>query len=126
MYSPMRAAGAIQGTLKRRSLCARTWLPRPSTKRPPEWRARSQAWFATIIGLRGKAMATEVASCTRSVAKAAKASGAKGSWRSSFAVTASNPSSSAARAEGPHARQSSTGRTMETRIVDPLRYRAIG
>ena len=34
---------SIHGTLNRRSLCAFTWLPRPSTKRPLECRARSHA-----------------------------------------------------------------------------------
>ena len=119
-YSAMRAAGATHGTENRRSLCAFTWLPSPSTKRPCECRCKSQAWLATIIGLRGNAIATEVASCARSVASAAKARGVNGSCRSSLAVMQSKPSSSACRAAGPQAAQSSTGSTVDTRILGLL------
>jgi hypothetical protein len=51
--------------------------------------------LATIIGLRGNAIATDVANCTRCVANAANASGVNGSCRNSLDVTQSNPSSSA-------------------------------
>ena len=105
-YSAMRGAGCTQGTLKRRSLCARTWVPSPSTNRPCDCAFRSQACWAVIIGLRGKEIATDVASCSRSVASAAIASGANGSLASSGQVSPSNPSASAAAAAGPMARQS--------------------
>ena len=91
----MRGAGCSQRTSNRRSLCARTCVPSPSTNRPPEFTFRSQPILATIIGLRGKEIATEVASCTRSVAIAASASGMNGSCASSGQVSPSIPSASA-------------------------------
>jgi hypothetical protein len=61
----------------RRSLWPLTWLPSPSTNRPFEFACRSQAWLAMTVGLRGKATAIDGVSSIRSVASAAKASGAK-------------------------------------------------
>ena len=75
-------------------------MPSPSTKRPPELRFRSQPILATIIGLRGKEMATDVANCTRCVAIAAIASGMNGSCASSGQVRPSIPSASARAAAG--------------------------
>src|SRR2546428_425948 len=53
----MRGAGGVHATEKRRSLCARTCDPRPTTKRPPVEPARSQPTCATPIGVRAKALA---------------------------------------------------------------------
>ena len=39
---------------------ARTWVPRPSRKRPPVASASSHAIWAVTIGLRGKATAMPV------------------------------------------------------------------
>ena len=88
-YSFRRGAGADHGTEKRRSLWPFTWLPRPSTKRPFDAACRSHDASATTIGLRGKAMATPVASCTRSVVVVAMASGRNGSLAFSCVTTAS-------------------------------------
>jgi hypothetical protein len=49
-------------------------------KRPPDARWISQLISAVIIGLRGKAIATDVPSVTRSVVIAAAASGRNGSF----------------------------------------------
>jgi YD repeat-containing protein len=83
-YSRRRGTGALQGTLKRRSLCPLTCDPSPSRKRPPEWACRSHAVWATTIGLRGNATQIPVESSIRSVASAANPSGANGS----FAISA--------------------------------------
>src|ERR1700730_15329865 len=77
--SRSRGPGGAQRTAKRRSLWALTWVPRPSTKRPPEAFWRSQAVCANTMGLRGKATAMAVPSCRRSVFTAATARGRKGS-----------------------------------------------
>jgi len=106
-------------------LCARTWLPRPTANRPFECLFRSQAWFATIIGLRGNAIATDGTSATLSVAIAAKARGVKGSCRNSLLVTTSAPSSSAWRAATPQAAQSCTGNPIDTRMSSPCFVRPV-
>ena len=36
------------------------WLPSPSSKRPPDMTAKSQAMYATRVGLRTKARVIEV------------------------------------------------------------------
>ena len=77
--SRSRGAGASQGTENRRTLCARTCVPSPSTKRPRLARCRSQAVIAVTIGLRVNAVAIAVPSVTRSVDTAAAASGRNGS-----------------------------------------------
>ena len=51
----------------------RTWLPSPSTKRPPESFWIVHADMAVIVGLRGKAIATAVVRRSRVVAWAASA-----------------------------------------------------
>jgi hypothetical protein len=79
-YSRSRGAGAVQGTENRRSLCGRICGPIPSTKRPREAICRSHDVLATTIGLRGKAMTTEVPSCIRSVQTAAIACARNGSF----------------------------------------------
>src|SRR5712691_9406539 len=77
--SRSRGPGGSQRTAKRRSLCALTWVPRPRANRPPEAFWRSQAVWASTMGLRGKATAMAVPSCRRSVFTAATARGRKGS-----------------------------------------------
>ena len=67
----MRGAGCDQGIEKRRSTCGFTCDPSPSTKRPREYRARSNAVLASVIGVRPKAMAMAVPTVIRSVASAA-------------------------------------------------------
>src|SRR5690606_9760263 len=94
--------------------------PRPSAKRPPELTWRSQARFAVTIGLRANATAIAVPSWSRSVARAAKASGMKGALAISGVVTPSKPRDSACRAAGATARQSPRG------IVVSMRMRASG
>ena len=54
--------------------------PIPSTKRPREAIRKSHDAFATTIGLRGNAIATEVPSCIRSVQTAAMACARNGSF----------------------------------------------
>ncbi len=49
---------------------ALTWVPRPSTKRPPVASASSHAVEAVIIGLRGKATAIPVPMSSSVVASA--------------------------------------------------------
>src|SRR2546426_7302329 len=79
-----RTASAILGpgdsnlTEKRRSLCALTWVPRPSMKRPPEAFWRSQAIMAVIMGLREKTVAVLVPSLSLPVTEAATAEGRNG------------------------------------------------
>jgi len=77
---------------------------------------RSQALLAITVGLRGNATAIEGVSSTRSVANAASASGVNTSCPSSTVITASKPTSSAARAAGPAWRQSAMGIAVKTRI----------
>ena len=73
---------------------------RPRRNRPAESAARFHEATAVTIGLRGKEMATDVASCTRCVAIAAIASGMNGSCASSGQVSPSIPSASARAAAG--------------------------
>src|ERR1700730_4015670 len=103
----------------RRSLWPLTWLPRPSTNRPFEFACRSQAWLAMTVGLRGNATAIEGVSSIRSVARAARASGVKTSCPSSTVISASNPATSAATANGPASRQCRIGKMVNTRIRSP-------
>ena len=75
----MRAAGFDQGELNRRSMCPRTWEPRPTIMRPPEY---SWSWFvvyARLIGLRANATAMPVPSSRFSVCSAASNRGRNGS-----------------------------------------------
>src|ERR1051326_7317726 len=105
----MRGAGAVHGTLKRFSLCARTCEPRPSTKRPREADWRSQLAFATAIGLRENAIAMLVWSDACSVLTAATARARNGSFLFSDVVRPLKPAVSAARATPGTARRSSWG-----------------
>ena len=77
--SAIFGAGDSNFTEKRRSLCALTWVPRPSVKRPPEAFCRSHAMWAVIIGLREKTVAILVPSLMRDVTVAATPSGRYGS-----------------------------------------------
>ncbi len=83
MYSRMRGAGGDHVPPKRRSLWPLTWLPSPRLKRPPDRCWMSQASMASTIGLRGKAIVTEVCSSMRSVVVAARAIVSIESWASS-------------------------------------------
>ena len=85
----MRGAGGVHGTEKRRSLCARTCEPKPTTKRPPVEPARSQPTLATAIGVRAKAIATPVCNSIRRVAVPATASARNGSCLFSIETTPS-------------------------------------
>src|SRR5947199_1661485 len=67
-------------------------------KRPVELACRSQQMLASIIGLRGKAIATPVPSWIRCVSRAATTRGKNGSWLVSALHSPSNPISSARRA----------------------------
>ena len=78
MYSRRRGTGRSQVVEKRRTMCARTWVPSPSRNRPRDIRARSQAVIAVIIGDLGKATAIAVPSSSSGSADAARASGRKG------------------------------------------------
>ena len=98
MYSRIRGAGAVHVPPKRRSLCPFTWLPRPMQNRPPESCCKSHASIASTIGLRGKAMVTDVCRPMRSVAVAATVIVSMESCASSPQVMQSNPSASARRA----------------------------
>ena len=123
----MRGAGGVQATEKRRSLCARTWMPSPTTNRPPVEPAMSQPTSATAIGVRAKAIATPVWSSIRSVAAPATASARNGSCWFSGATMPSYPSASAASAAAPTRRRSSCGTVVNTRMARaPFRLAAIG
>ena len=78
-YSRIHGPAGDQGTPKRRSICALTCVPSPSVKRPRDSFCKVQALMAVTAGLRGKAMATEVASFSLRVASAASAMMMKGS-----------------------------------------------
>ena len=67
-YSRIHGPAGDQGRPKRRSICALTCVPSPSVKRPRDSFCRVQALMAVTVGLRGKAMATEVASFSLAVA----------------------------------------------------------
>ena len=77
--SRMRGAGCDQGMEKRRSMCGFTCDPSPSTKRPCEYRARSNPVLASVIGVRPNAIAIDVPSVTCSVASAASSTCRNGS-----------------------------------------------
>ena len=77
--SRMRAAGWENWALKRFSMWALIWEPRPRMKRPWENRWRSWPMWARCVGERGKATAMAVARSIRSVCSAARRSGKKGS-----------------------------------------------
>ena len=64
-------------------MCGRIWLPRPSTKRPPDSSCMSWPRWASVMGVRAKAMATDVPSSMVSVSPAAATSGRNPSWRAS-------------------------------------------
>ena len=91
----MRGAGGTQGTLKRRWLWPFTWLPRPRAKRPLLSCWMSHACMASTMGTRGKAMVTEVAISSRSVAFAASVAASIESCAVSATLAKSKPSSSA-------------------------------
>jgi hypothetical protein len=80
IISRMRAVGCDHGIEKRLVMWGLIWLPRPRMKRPFEAACRSQAVWASVIGLRANATAMPVASSTRSVSWAARSSGKNGSW----------------------------------------------
>ena len=79
MYSRIHGPAGDAGTPKRRSICALTCVPSPSVKRPPDSFCKVQALMAVTVGLRGKAMATEVAILSLDVAWAANPMMTKGS-----------------------------------------------
>jgi hypothetical protein len=68
MYSRIHGPGGDQFMPKRRWMCPLTWDPNPSVKRPLESFCNDHALIAVIVGLRGKAIATLVASLSRVVA----------------------------------------------------------
>jgi hypothetical protein len=78
--SRIRGAGWLQGIENRFVMCGLIWLPRPSTKRPPEYACRSQPTWARSIGFRAKATAIDVPSSISSVCSAARSRGKNGSW----------------------------------------------
>src|SRR6185312_5789774 len=119
-YSRMRGAGGVHGAENRRSLCARTCDPSPTTKRPPVEPARSHPVSATAIGVRAKAIATEVCSSILSVAAPATASARNGSCLFSIVTMPSYPSASAARAASGTRRRFSCGTVVEMRMVPPM------
>ena len=67
IISSMRAAGRDQGIEKRLVMWAWIWLPSPSRNRPCDSAWRSQAVWASTIGLRAKPTAMAVISSIRSV-----------------------------------------------------------
>src|SRR2546422_1886424 len=104
--SRSRGPGGSKRTAKRRSWCALTWVPRPRANRPPEAFWRSQAVWASTMGLRGNATAMAVPSCRRSVSTAATARGRKGSCLVSADQRQPKPMASARRASWATARRS--------------------
>ena len=72
-YSRMRGPGGSNSTPYRRSMWARTWVPRPSRNFPFVMSCSSQALVAVTVGLRGNATAMPVESCSRGAASAAAA-----------------------------------------------------
>ncbi len=72
----------------------RIWVPSPSSKRPPENRARSQATYAVSSGLRTNASATLVRMVIRSVCSAASNETANASWIVSATCRPSYPMAS--------------------------------
>jgi len=101
MYSRSRATGWSNGAEKRRTTCALTWVPSPSTNRPRPSSARSHAAWAVTIGLRGKATAIPVPTRGCSVAARAAALDRNGLCRVSVSQMASNPASAARRPSSP-------------------------
>ena len=102
MYSRRRGPGAVHLTENRRSMCPLTWVPSPRISRPPDAAWRSQAVWATTVGLRGKATAIAVPRLTRRVCSAASARGRNGSCRVSAVQSPSKPRASASRAMRRH------------------------
>jgi hypothetical protein len=96
MYSRIRSAGADQGMLNRRSICARICEPMPSTNRPWLNVFRSLATAAIVIGLRANATATAVPSSNVEDFSAATSNGKNGSRVTSVDQTPSKPTRSAA------------------------------
>src|SRR5690348_1706775 len=119
----MRGPGWSAATPKRAVSVGPIWLPRPTTKRPPLQRPRSQAAVAVTVGDRAKATATLVPTSMRSVAWTAAADSRYGSRRTSRNQTASQPAASARAAS----RAASRGRiapgsvTPGRTAADPLR-----
>ena len=91
MNSAIRSTGRPQGIEKRRSMWGFTWVPRPSRNRPPVKEARSQADWATTIGDRANATATEVPTSTPGAADAAAITRRNGSWAMSAVKIPSKP-----------------------------------
>src|ERR1700723_2825332 len=106
---------------KRRSLWPFTWLPSPSTQRPPEFACRSHAWLARTVGLRGNAIATDGVNSIRRVASAAKASGAYQSCPTSTVIAASKPASSASCAAWLTSAQCRCGKIVKIRMRSAAR-----
>jgi hypothetical protein len=77
---------------------ARTWEPRPSANRPPDSRCIDHAVKAIAVGLRAKAIATDVPTPSVLVAAAAAARTTIGSSLVSSHTSRSYPSSSTRRA----------------------------
>src|SRR5207237_1205512 len=81
----MRARGRSYGIPKRRSMCARTWVPRPRSSRPRLARCSDHASIAMTIGLRANAIAMPVPRRSDRVCVAATASESSGStWVSAI------------------------------------------
>ena len=80
IISSIRAAGRDQGMENRLVMWGWIWLPSPKRNRPPDRACRSQAVWASTIGLRAKPTAMAVISSMLSVCSAASARGRKGSW----------------------------------------------
>src|ERR1700739_3643399 len=80
MYSPRRDTGSDHTEEKRPTMLPRTWEAIPNWKRPLEYFARSQAAYATIIGLRGNASTMLVRTVSCLVWVRAIAAVGYGSW----------------------------------------------
>ncbi len=78
-----------------------TWVPSPSSKRPPDIFCRSQEATATVMGLRGKATSTAVPTISLSVAWSARAASRSPSWMASGTCSPSKPMASALAAWAP-------------------------
>jgi hypothetical protein len=74
------------------------WVPSPNSTRPPDRIDRSQAAYATRVGLRTNASVTAVRTVTRVVCSRASRATAGESWTVSATCRPSNPSSSTRRA----------------------------
>ncbi len=98
-YSRSRGVGEVHSVENRRVTWAFTCVPSPSTNRPPDRVARSQASWAVTIGDRGNATAMAVPRVRSGTEAAASARGRKGSWAVSAVKNPSNPSRAARAAD---------------------------